>query len=151
MINSVLVKIEATVPNAKVGEAADELILSVKGSAEIIAFRESDVVELIGNHVSQSGTVELIVDSLKLEYADPEISSDGKSMIFNVKFNGKAAAKISQDKVIVDISGMKEDTIQVYFKNSKEIESARIVISPFWAARIPRDKDRIKIELDLTL
>jgi len=52
--DSISIKMEAPVVNAKAGEAADELKMSIKGSVEVVAFRESDILSLVKNYNQQN-------------------------------------------------------------------------------------------------
>lgn len=149
VIDSAGINIEPPMTNAKVGEAAENLQITLRGSVETIAFKESDVIEVIKNYVKKSGDAELISEGLKLEYFNPELSSDKKSMTFSVTVNGLAVAKFDKEKILKDVMGMSEDAIRTYFTNIKEIESAKIILSPFWVKSIPKDANRIKLNIEI--
>lgn len=149
IIDSLSISEEPPIANAKVGEAAENLQMTVRGSAEIIAFRELDVVEIVKNYVEKGGDVELISSELKLAYVNPELSSDKKSLSFTVKVSGSAAAKLDGDKILKDVAGMSEDAIRAYFKNIKEIESAKIILSPFWVKSIPKDAGKVELVVEI--
>lgn len=148
IIDSISISEEPPIANAKVGEAANNLQITVHGSAEVIAFRESDVVEIVKNYVERKGGVVLITKELGLEYTDPELGSDKKSLLFTAKVRGSAAAKLDKDKILKDVAGMSEDAIRVYFKNIKEVESAKIILSPFWVKSIPKDAGKVELVIE---
>lgn len=148
VVDSTVIKIGLPATNAKVGEAAQSLKITVGGYANILAFRESDVLELISNYVSKKGDLELLEKDLVINYLNPQTNADGQTMIFDVRVTGQAAVKIDQKKILNDIQGMKEDAIRNYFKNMKEVESARVVLSPFWVKSIPKDSTKIKINAE---
>lgn len=150
ILDSVPVKLEPVVANARVGEAADNLRLTAKGVAEIIAFRENDVVELAKGYVAKGGAVELITSNLKLEYGSPSgVDAENKTTGFEVRVMGLTAAKLDKEKITKDILGMKENAIRSYFQNIKEVESARIMLSPFWVNSIPKDAEKVEIIIKL--
>ena len=51
------------------------------------------------------------------------------------------------DVIKNDMRGMSEDSIRSYLKGIKEIDSARIMLSPFWVRSIPKDAGKIKIDI----
>ncbi len=147
ILDAVAIKLDAPEVNAKVGEAAEELEMSVQGSADTVAFRESDVIELIKNFVSQKNSMELLLKDLAISYVNPQPGADKTSLSFDVQVSGWAAAKVDTDTIKDDVRGMSEDSIRSYLKGIKEIESTRILLSPFWVRSIPKDAGKIKIDL----
>jgi hypothetical protein len=141
------IKLEAPVTSAKVGIAADSFQMSMKGSADIIAFRESDVIELVKNFVSQKNNLELLAKDLDIKYANPLPNDDNTALSFDVQVSGWAAAKIDKDAIQKDIAGMGGDAIRSYIQGIKEIESARIILSPFWVRSVPKDLKKIKVDI----
>jgi hypothetical protein len=147
ILDAVAIKLDAPEVNAKVGEAAEELEMSLQGSADTIAFRESDVIELIKNFVSQKNDMELLLKDLAISYVNPQPGADKTLLSFDAQINGLAAAKLDTEAIKSDVRGMSEDSIRSYLKGIKEIESARIMLSPFWVRSIPKNAGKIKIDL----
>jgi hypothetical protein len=147
ILDSAVVKIEDPVVNAKVGEAADNLQMTIKGSADTIAFREDDITDLIKNYLSKNGDLELLPVDPSITYQNPVLNADKSMLTFDVQVSAQAASKVDPDKILKDISGMNEDEVRTYFKNVKEVQSARIVLSPFWVKSIPTNPAKIKIDV----
>jgi len=147
ILDSTNIEVSEPVANAKIGEAAESLKMSVRGSARTVAFRESDILELVRDYVAENGDLEVVEKSLSINYSDSTLDSTAKNMSFTLEARGRAAAKVNPDKVIRDIAGMNEDSIRNYFRSLKEVESARVILSPFWVKKIPRDHDKVKIEV----
>ncbi len=147
ILDAIAIKLDAPEVNAKVGEAAEDLEMSIQGSADTIAFRESDVIELIKNFVSQKNSMELLLKDLAISYVNPQPGADKTSLSFDVQVSGWAAAKVDTDTIKNDVRGMSEDSIRSYLKGIKEIESTRILLSPFWVRSIPEDVSKIKIDI----
>ncbi len=142
------------VTNARVGEAptnpegkADNLQMSIRGSAKIIGFREGDVIGLIKKYVSQNNQIEAVETRLNLSYRDVSLAGSDKNMSFNVLATGEAVAKINQDKILEDILGFDEPSIRLYFKDLDEVESVRVTLSPFWVKSIPKDISKVKLNI----
>ncbi len=147
ILDAIAIKLDVPEVNAKVGEAAENLEMSIQGSADTIAFRESDVIELIKNFVSQKNNMELLLKDLAISYVNPQPGADKTSLSFDAQVSGWAAAKVDMDTIKNDVRGMSEDSIRSYLKGIKEIESTRILLSPFWVRSIPKDAEKIKIDI----
>jgi hypothetical protein len=147
ILDAIAIKLDAPEVNAKVGEAAENLEMSIQGSADTIAFRESDVIELIKNFVSQKNGMELLLKDLVISYVNPQPGADKTSLSFDAQVSGWAAAKLDTDAIKNDVRGMSEDSIRSYLNGVKEIESTRIILSPFWVKSIPKDVSKIKIDI----
>lgn len=59
VLNDATITVAEPEGNAKVGEASDTLQLSVKASAQVIAFQEEDVLDLVTRYISKNGDLEL--------------------------------------------------------------------------------------------
>lgn len=147
ILDAIAIKLDAPEVNAKVGEAAEDLEMSIQGSADTIAFRESDLIELIKNFVSQKNNMELLLKDLVISYTNPQSSADKTSLSFDAQVSGWAAAKLDTDAIKNDVRGMSEDSIRSYLNGIKEIDSTRIILSPFWVRSIPKDVSKIRIDI----
>ena len=148
ILDSTTIKLETPIANAKVGEAADNLQVTISGAANTMAFRESDILELVKNYVSKKDDLELSAKNLTINYLSPQNSADNSSTVFDVQITGQSVAKIDQDKILKDVAGMKEGAIRSYFAGIKEIESARITLSPFWVKSIPKDAGKVRLVVE---
>jgi hypothetical protein len=147
ILDTISIKLEAPITNTKVGTAADNFQMSVRGSAEVIAFRESDVIELVKNFISRKDNLDLLAKELNINYANPLANADNTTLSFDIQVNGWAVAKLDKDTIQKDLAGMKENAIRSYIHNIKEIESARVILSPFWVRSVPKDLGRIKVDI----
>ncbi len=147
ILDAVALKLDAPEVNAKAGEAAEELKMSIQGSADTIAFRESDVIELAKNFVSQKNNMELLPKDLSISYINPESGADKNSLSFDVQVKSWMAAKLDADAIKNDVRGMSESSIRSYLNGIKEIKSARVILSPFWVKSIPKDSSKIGIDI----
>ena len=148
ILDSTEIKFDAPVTNAGVGEAAEALEIKIKGTASTMAFRETDILELVKKYVTENGDSELLEKNLTIAYLNPQNNSDGSAMSFDIKVTGQSAAKINQEKILKDVPGMNSDAIREYFKNIKEIKSTRVKFSPIWVNSVPRNVSKIKLIID---
>lgn len=145
VLNSTDIKFDDPVTNAKIGDPTNELKMTIRGSAQTFGFRESDVKELIEKSVSKKGEFDFIDNSLSIKYSEPIIDTANKIMKFTVEANINIVAKINSQKILNDILGLNGDSIRLYFKNLKEVESAYVTLFPPWVKKIPTQANKVKI------
>ena len=132
----------------KAGEAATQLTLKTTARLNTVAFKEKDIIELINSFIKKTGDLVLIKDSLSIEYENPKIDEGKESLTFDLLVKGRAGLKIDEEKIIQKLAGIKEKEIKDSIKSMPEIETVKIIFSPFWVNRIPREIDKIKSKIE---
>ncbi len=145
VIQSTNINFSETQSNVSIGEAADSLKITLIGSASVLAFRQTDILELISQYVSDTGNLEIKESKLIISYENPILTDQDNILTFDVRVTGFAGAHIDSSSIKRDIAGMDIPTVVKYFENIDQIESVNITLSPKWARRIPRDLERIYI------
>jgi hypothetical protein len=134
--------------NAQPDEAADSFVVSETAEIKTIAFKESDLYDLISLYIGNLNNLMILPEKLNLEFKDVKFNKDSSTLEFNVFVKGPAYAKIDKDKIIKDLIGKDEASIKDYVKGIEGIASARVILSPFWVRKVPANQDRIKFELE---
>lgn len=147
MLDTPLVTITDPEVNANVGEAADPLTMTLKGNATIIAFRTADIGTLVDRYAKANGDLNVVNSTMAYHYTNGVLDKDEKTLAFDAQITGKSAARIDKDAILKDIPGMDEAKIKTYFQDNKNVETARIQLSPFWVKRIPKDTGKIDISI----
>jgi len=148
IINAGTVKLKAPESNAKIDEAADELMMTISGSIKTIGFKEEDLMGLIKQYVDKTKNLTAIPEKLTISYTDVVFDEVNNTLTFTVNIKGNGYAKIDIEKIKIDLMGKKENEIRNYLKAVPGVESAKVVLSPFWVKKIPQDKDKIKIQIN---
>jgi len=148
IIDSIQLIIDPPSTNVKSGEAAENLNMTINGSGVTIAFRESDVLRLIRHKIEGDGTLELSERNLTIIYSEPKNNQDNSAMNVDAHITGGAVLNIDSENIKKEIQGMNEESIRSYFQNIKEIESTKVILSPFWVSSIPKDLSKIKIIIE---
>lgn len=148
ILDSTDIKIDGPEVNAKAGEAAEELTMTVRGSAQTIAFRETDVVELVKSYLTKNGNLEIVEKKIAVSYRQPVLDSDGKTLSFTADIALTAASRINTAKILKEVAGLDENQIRAYFQNIEEIGSARVNLFPFWVRKIPANSAKIHLRID---
>lgn len=133
---------------AQIDEATDTFTLSASARLENIGFRESDLHDLIAGYVSDLNDLSVLPEKLKLEFSDIKIDKDKTVLVFNVLVKGPAYSLINKDKIISELAGKNEKDIKEYIKDKEAIASAKVILSPFWVRKVPKDPTRIELELN---
>lgn len=148
ILTPVNVVIQTPVTNAKVGDAAETLTMKLKGSANVAAYREADALILIDNYLSKNGNMKLAPRGTDIAYMATAGNKSSKSFPFEATVKGKANAHIDVATIQKAIPGMNESAIRDYFKGIAEVNSARILLSPFWITSVPNDPKKIHITVE---
>lgn len=139
--------VNAPLSGANVGDLVKEFKVSLKAKARVLAFKESDVIDLISQYVSNSQNVKIIRNGLSISYNEPKLNKEKMELSLKLTSWGKTAENIDKEKIITEILGKKVPEIKRYLGNLKEIESAQVFLSPFWVKTIPKNRDKVKVEI----
>ena len=142
------IQLGQAVANAEAGDAANELHLTLRASASVVAFRESDIDTLIENYLNDKGGLTMSHSKLDKKYENLAYGDSGNSLTFTLHVTGLAPSKIDESRVATDILGLKDEAIKRYFASISEIESVRVILSPFWVKSLPSDKNKMKLTLE---
>ncbi|KAF0209750.1 MAG: hypothetical protein FD167_5433, partial [bacterium] len=75
-------------------------------------------------------------------------NNETKILEFTISVDGPAYSKINEEKVVGDLMGKGEDYIKDYIKKAEGISSARVILSPFWVWKVPKDKNRVHVKME---
>ena len=147
VMDGTLVKIGEPESSAKVDEAADNFSVSIHGSLKIIGFKESDLLGLIKQNIDKNRDLYVISENLQLDYGSVNFKDADNVLEFTVDISGNAYPKVDVDKIKKELAGKDEDEIKSYLRGIVGIESAKVILSPFWVKRIPENSEKTLINL----
>ncbi|MDO8495349.1 MAG: hypothetical protein Q7S32_02360 [bacterium] len=140
-------KITSLQATAEAEQAVDGFAVKAIAEAKTVGFSEEDILELIRAYVSKDQEMILLQNSLRLEYKNVKTDFAHNLLTFNVAIQGEAAAKIDEEKIVGSMLGMKQGNIKDYLLSIREIESAKVILSPFWVKVVPKNRKDVKVEL----
>ncbi len=141
--------IKEIVSSAQIDEATNSF--TVSGSAELhtVGFKEEDLNKLVILYVeSINAEVVTFTEKLKIDFKDTKFNNETKILEFTISVDGPAYSKINEEKVVGDLMGKGEDYIKDYIKKAEGISSARVILSPFWVWKVPKDKNRVHVKME---
>ncbi len=140
-------EIKSTVSSANVDEAADSFSITIVGGLTTVGFKQTDLDALVAAYIDKTNNLYALADKLNLTFGNIKFNKDQNILGFDVVVKGVAYGKIDGNKIIADLMGKNESEIKDYIKGVDGIASARVVLSPFWVKRIPKNKDKIQLDI----
>ena len=132
---------------AEIDDSAEGFAIAATAEAKTIGFSTEDLLKLIEVSINKNSARVLLKDGLKIDYKNTKFDFEKNVLNFTASVNGEAAAKIEEEKIIDGLLGLKQNKIESYLLGFKEIESARLVLSPFWVKSIPKNKQDVQIKI----
>jgi len=148
VINASAIKLKEPESTAKTDEAADNFTMAISGSIKTVGFKEDDLKGLIKQSIDKTQNLTVIPEKLTISYDNIMFDETNDTLVFTVNIKGTSYAKIDIDKIMTDLSGKNEAEIRSYFKGAANIESVKIVLSPFWVKKVPQEKERTKLQIN---
>ena len=146
-IDKLSVKIGQPESSAKIDEAADSFTMSLKGSLKTIGFNQPDLDGLVKQHVEKTRNLDVVTDKLQLSYKSINFKDAENLLEFTVAISGNAYAKIDTSKIKQEMAGKDENEIKSYLRGVAGVESAKVILSPFWVKSIPNKPEKTTINL----
>ena len=140
-------KIDSAESTAGIDDAADTFTVTVEGSIVTIGYKKEDLMALVTQYVDRTKDLMAVPEKLELSYTDVAINSADNTLRITVNISGNGYAKIDKEDVIGNLAGKNEAQIKDYLGSINNIDSAKVVLSPFWVKKIPRNPQRVDILL----
>jgi len=132
---------------AKIDDAVDTFTMTVNGSMVTMGYKKEDLMGLIASHVEKTSDLMIVPEKLELSYKNAVMDFVKNTFEVIVVIGGNAYAKINKADIVVNLMGKNEFQIKEYLSAIADIDSAKVVLSPFWVKKIPKNKEKIDISL----
>lgn len=148
VINSSAIKLGKPDSTAKIDEAFDNLTMTISGFIKTVGFKEDDLMELVKQYIEKSENLTVVNENLTINYDNVVLDDGSNTLSFTLNIKGNGYTKIDSDKIKNDLSGKNEKEIKDYFKDISDIESVKVILSPFWVKKIPQNKGRTNLYIN---
>lgn len=138
-------KIDSVESTAEIDDAAGTFSMTVTGYIMTMGYKKEDLMALITGHVEKINDLIIVPDKLELSHKDMAINLANNTLEAVIIVNGQAYAKIDQEDIIANLMGKNKIQIKNYLSSIKDIDSAKVILSPFWVKKIPRNKEKIDV------
>ena len=140
-------KIDSITPTAEIDDAADAFTMTVAGSIMTVGFKQDDLLSLISQYVDKTSGLMVVPEKLELSYKDAAMDKTNDTLEITINISGNAYANIDKEVLSVNLLGKNEAQVKNYLGSIKDIESAKIALSPFWIKKIPRNPEKLNLSL----
>ena len=141
------IELELTPDSNKTGDLEKEFKIGYRAELKTIAFREGDVAKFISQYIKNSQNLKVVEKGLRIDYRETKFDKENNELSLKLESFGQTTKNIDIEKIISEIVGRKNHEAEIYLGDLKEIESADIYLSPFWVRSIPKNRERIEIQV----
>lgn len=152
------IKILETTFSAKSGENLALFNGKIKASSQGIIFRPS-ALESVSNQYIDSQiqkNLSLIEEnkkvkegSLKINYSVEKLETEKGKLFLNLEVNKESFTDLDLDLLRENLADKNRAEISKFFEDQPQIAKVEIKLWPFWVRKIPKNIEKIKIELGL--
>ena len=133
--------------SARPDDAATDVTVTADGTLTTIAFRQSDLDDLIQRAVMQQQRVVVVPEQMTIEVSNALFDADTGILGFTIRILGPGYAPIDPEQVITDVVGKKSAAIRAYFSQNEDIQSATLELSPPWVRSVPTNRDKVDVQI----
>ncbi|RJQ14073.1 hypothetical protein C4553_01970 [Candidatus Parcubacteria bacterium] len=142
-------KVEEFRSPLKAGSRAQNFEAVVKGSLSLMAFREKDLEQVVGDRLAVKLTQATFIENTEgFMYSEPLLDASKQTFSASVETKATIASRVEVDKLAKKVLGQDESEIRSILASESGIERAKITLWPFWSGKAPSDLDKIKVEVD---
>lgn len=138
--------------SANEGQEANEFTLKHRKKIWTIAFDENAAEKIMISKIQETipENKELVGD--KVENTDYKIVDVSKEngLVASVAVTVFMVEKLELSRAKYDLTGKNTEEVTQYFKDKKEVKDVKIELWPFWVKKVPLNRSRIEIKLNIT-
>ena len=137
------------ITDTKINEASSEegkFTVTLHGEAKLVGFREPELVEVVGRGLIGKSGSDFKPESYELEYGDAALNSEGVLSV-PLKYKSVWTHVFAGDSFKSEAAGKNEADLQELVFSIPGIQSGEARLWPFWVTRVPKDVDRIIVDV----
>lgn len=135
--------------SAQVGDETAEFESSLKLTVRVLAFDETQVLELVTQRIKRllPETKILITEGERIQSQFANVNLDGGTGILVTHFEGQIFYRLDESELLEKVKGKTVNEIREILLSQPEINSIEIKFAPFWVKRAPKFKGKTQIEV----
>jgi len=138
--------------SANPGDQVDQFNMKMKMKLVLIAINNNDILTVAGERLQSVVPDGKELVNLNLDNFSYTVQNfDNESKVANIKVHIEGQAVVKSESDIFNkekLVGLSPKGVELYLANFEEIESAEVVLSPFWVKKVPKLRDHIDIVVD---
>lgn len=137
--------------SVKVGAEVDKFNYQIKIKSEVMTFDKEDMANF-AKELILSKTVEdrkINEASFKNNYSVFSFNSNSKDLTLSVNSEAQVYSDINAISLKEGLTGLSLMEAKLFLGNQPQVEKSQIKLWPFWQTKIPKNAEKIKLELRL--
>ena len=147
-VSSASFSLDSLESTAQPDQAADRFTITTKGSLKTMGFRDSDLEMLVTEYAQKNYDVVVIPEQTKVDLKNPKFNDSRGVLEVTVSIVGPGYMSIDSKEIAENLGGKPEPEIRAYLQKVPGVDSAKVILSPFWIRKVPTDPSRIRVELE---
>ncbi|MEK9135415.1 MAG: hypothetical protein AAB451_03955 [Patescibacteria group bacterium] len=143
-------EILANIFSVKVGAEVDKFNYQIKMKSEVMTFNKEDMANFAKELILSKAVEDLINEaSFKNNYSVFSFNSNSKDLTLSVNPEAQVYSDINEISLKEGLAGLSLMEAKLFLGNQPQIEKSQIKLWPFWQTKIPKNAEKIKLELRL--
>lgn len=147
-VSSASFSIDSLESSTQPDQAADRFTVTAKGSLKTMGFRDSDLEALVTQYAQKNYDVVVIPDQVKVDLNNPKFNDSRGTLEVTISITGSGYMAVDSKEIAKNLGGKLEPEIRAYLQKVSGVDSAKVILSPFWIRKVPTDPSRIRVELE---
>ena len=151
--------------SVQTGGEAESFNAEAKGHLKVIAFKKFDLENFAKSSIitslAESSRSDDVLDenlwgetkvqdvSLELDYQFVAIDWQTGKLVLDLSFSAKTYPELQEDVLGAAVSGKRLNEIYAFLGDQANVKESKINLWPFWVQRVPQEKSKIEIKLNL--
>lgn len=131
----------------KAGQPGEKFTMIIYGKASTMFFKKDDALKLVEDKIKTKNSALGLKGNIEINYDNLTFSNVKKEISGKLSAEGNAFYSLDEDLILADIVGVSGGKIKDYFSKKAEVEFTKVIISPFWKSSIPKDKNKIELNI----
>ncbi|MFY9461591.1 MAG: hypothetical protein WAP51_00105 [Candidatus Sungiibacteriota bacterium] len=139
-----------SIKNPKADERGDNFTASASGRAEMIIFKKSDLLALLGSLLlSPDRPSTILTDSFKPAYKNVRLDTKSGQLSFSVEGKATAIRIVPTEEIKSAATSKSVSKLEAYLRDRPEIAGFVVKNFPVWRWRTPSRPEAIEVNLEL--
>lgn len=142
-------KIVEITPNTEIGAEVESFQLQAKGQLRTMVFKKSDLENFAINVISAQipDNKKIQTESLKIDFSSKSINFEEEEIILNSQISVKIFSDVDLKIIKENLSGKSFQESKIILENRADVVKAQISAWPFWLGRLPKEPEKIELEI----
>lgn len=129
-------------------DSAGNFSINADGQISAVAFKEADLMKMLGQKINQTLKDEYIIKTNTLTYGKARADFAAGRISFPIDFKSSVAKHIDAEALKPKFLGKSEVELRSLIGSMSDLESGVISLWPFWVTKVPNNLAKITVTVD---